>query len=333
MAVELASDGGPPYDSHVYKQFLKNWGVTQRLSSATFPQSNGRAELGVKSGKRLLRANIDSSGSLDRDEVSRALMVYRNTPLQDSHLSPAELLYGRKLKDHLPLLNKEHRPALKWETIRKNREVKMASQLTDRIDISQDTHRPLPPLSPGQHVLIQDGEGKSAKKWGTSGIVTEALPYRQYYVKVDGSNRPRVRNRIHLKPFVPNTSKVTIPSNSTISLPENPGIGPTPIHSSTPTRSDLVIPSFNNTPTNEDPTWLPPTTSPNTTVVQPPRTVPSSSVNTPRVPVNDDTTIPYDVDVTVDQVPPTRKSVRFRQPPQRLTPKMSGKSHVSKSSR
>ena len=119
----MASDGGPPYDSHVYKQFLKNWGVTQRLSSATFPQSNGRAELGVKSGKRLLRANIDSSGSLDRDEVSRALMVYRNTPLQDSHLSPAELLYARKLKDHLPILNKEHRRALKWETIRKHREI------------------------------------------------------------------------------------------------------------------------------------------------------------------------------------------------------------------
>ena len=75
VPVDLASDGGPPFDSFLYKQFLKCWGVSRRLSSAYFPRSNGRAELGVKSGKRLLMANIDSTGSLDKDTVSRALMT------------------------------------------------------------------------------------------------------------------------------------------------------------------------------------------------------------------------------------------------------------------
>ena len=80
---ELTSDGGPPFDSSMYLQFLTHWGVVCRLSSAHYPKGNGRAELGVKSGKRLLMANVDTSGSLNKDEVSRALMTYRNTPLQD----------------------------------------------------------------------------------------------------------------------------------------------------------------------------------------------------------------------------------------------------------
>ena len=327
VAVELASDGGPPYDSNIYKQFLKDWGVTQRLASAHFPQSNGRAELGVKSGKRLLRANISSSGSLDNDKVSRALMAYRNTPLQDYHLSPAELLFGKKLKDHLPLITEQHR-APKWEEIRQNREKDMASRITDRINTSQDTRRPLASLTPGQHVLIQDGAGNSAKKWGSTGIVTESLPYRQYFVKVDGSNRPKLRNRIHLKPYVPIDNSITIPKKSTIHIPEFPET-PQPVHTSTPTRSNIVTPPFVN---NTDPTWRPTTTlaSPNTTVV-PQIPLLSTSNDTPRAPTTNDSTIPYNItNSTIDPPTTTRKSVRFRQQPQRLSPKMKGKSHITK---
>ena len=75
VPVELASDGGPPFDSTAYLRFLKDWGISRRLSSAYFPRSNGRAELGVKSGKRLLMSNLDSTGSLDRNAVSCALMT------------------------------------------------------------------------------------------------------------------------------------------------------------------------------------------------------------------------------------------------------------------
>ena len=104
VPLDLASDGGPPFDSAMYLKFLQDWGILRRLSSAYFPRSNGRAELGVKSGKRMLMANLDVTGSLDKDAVSRALMIYRNTPLQDCGISPAELLYGRKLRDHLTMV-------------------------------------------------------------------------------------------------------------------------------------------------------------------------------------------------------------------------------------
>ena len=99
---ELATDGGPPFNGHEFRQFLVQWGVKHRLSSAHFAQSNGRAELAVKSMKRLLRDNVGPGGKLDTPGVSRALLQYRNTPVQGVGMSPGYMLYGRVMRDALP---------------------------------------------------------------------------------------------------------------------------------------------------------------------------------------------------------------------------------------
>ncbi len=54
---ELSSDGGPPFKSSTFTQFLKDWAVKHRLSSAAYSQSNGRAELAVKTAKRIIIGN------------------------------------------------------------------------------------------------------------------------------------------------------------------------------------------------------------------------------------------------------------------------------------
>ena len=36
--------------------------------------------------------------------LARALLQYRNTPLQDLKLSPAQILYGRELRDCMPMV-------------------------------------------------------------------------------------------------------------------------------------------------------------------------------------------------------------------------------------
>ena len=73
---ELSSDGGPPFQAFEYDSFLSNWGIRKRLSAAYFAQSNGRAELAVKSAKRILADNVDNSGRLNSDRVARALLVH-----------------------------------------------------------------------------------------------------------------------------------------------------------------------------------------------------------------------------------------------------------------
>ena len=62
-------------------EFLQNWGVKARLSSAQYPQSNGRAETAVKTAKRIIKTNAGGGGTLDTDRASLALLQYLNTPL------------------------------------------------------------------------------------------------------------------------------------------------------------------------------------------------------------------------------------------------------------
>ena len=71
------------------QKFLKDYGIKRRLSSVAFAQSNKRAELGVKSMKRLIRENTNREGSLTNDKFHQALMTYRNTPDRDTgHTCP-----------------------------------------------------------------------------------------------------------------------------------------------------------------------------------------------------------------------------------------------------
>ena len=99
---ELSSDGGSEYTSNAFQEFLKSWSE-HRLSSAYNPQSNGRAEVTVKTMKRLLSNNVGTDGSLNSDTVTRAMLQLRNTPEGDSGLSPVQILLGRTLRDTLPL--------------------------------------------------------------------------------------------------------------------------------------------------------------------------------------------------------------------------------------
>ena len=67
------------------------------MSSADYPQSNGRAEAAVKTVKRLLMDNTERGGKVDTDGVAKALLQYRSTPLLGIGFYPAQMLFGRQL--------------------------------------------------------------------------------------------------------------------------------------------------------------------------------------------------------------------------------------------
>ena len=72
---EIASDGGSESIAEESSTFYDMLGVGDYLSSSDFPQGNGRAEVVVKTTKRLLEANIGTEGNLQTASLVRALAV------------------------------------------------------------------------------------------------------------------------------------------------------------------------------------------------------------------------------------------------------------------
>ena len=70
------------------------------MSSPHYPQSNGNAESAVKAMKRLVQ-KASPAGHLDNDIFNAALLEWRNSPNSDG-LSPAEVIFGRQLRELAP---------------------------------------------------------------------------------------------------------------------------------------------------------------------------------------------------------------------------------------
>jgi hypothetical protein len=144
----MSSDGGPQFKSTDFNRFLATWGVQHRLSSAYNPQSNGQAEVAVKSAKRLLRQNIGPGGSLDTDSMLRGLLQLCNTPEISSGLSPAMIMLGKQLKDTLPVMpfgrsmhDSDSVIAEDWKVMWRAKEEAMRDRLGKQVDrLDEKTH-------------------------------------------------------------------------------------------------------------------------------------------------------------------------------------------------
>ena len=112
---ELATDGASVFTGGLTQAFLRQWGVRHRLSSVANPHSNCRAEIAVKQAKRILTDNIDESGKLDKDSFHKALLSYRNTPDQFTKVSPAKSVFGRDIRDGIPMLKGSYSPHEAWK--------------------------------------------------------------------------------------------------------------------------------------------------------------------------------------------------------------------------
>ena len=205
---ELSSDGGPEFIANATDDFLSRWGVVHRLSSAYYPQSNGRAEVAVKTTKRLLRSNTGPSGSLDTDRFLRAMMQLRNTPDPDCNISPAEIVFGRPIRDafafsnRLPTFNNQHIRPL-WREAWSLKESALRDRFHRSAENANRQSRELPALQIGDRCYIQNQAGNYPKRWDRSGTIVEVHGHHSYTVKVDGSGRLSRRNRKYLKRFTP----------------------------------------------------------------------------------------------------------------------------------
>ena len=195
---KLFSDGGLPFQASDVKEFLARWKVDHVTSSASYPQGNGRAELAVKTAKRILRNNT-SNGSLNCDKASRALLQFRNTPIKHVGLSPAQLLFHRNIRDGIPVDPECLRPNKLWVIAAQKREEAFAERNRSLISKYNRSTRELPVLGNGTDVSIQDSDRD--KRWSRFGVIVDRCD-RKYLIRMHGSGRVVSRNRRFIKPVV-----------------------------------------------------------------------------------------------------------------------------------
>ena len=128
IPVTVTSDGASIFTSKLLEDFFERWGVVHRVATAYHPRANKRSEVGVKSAKRLVRGNMGQDGSLHTDQFVRALLAHRNTPCPISGLSPAQIIFGRVLRDFLPLQPGKFMPRNEWRQAAQEREAMYAKR-------------------------------------------------------------------------------------------------------------------------------------------------------------------------------------------------------------
>ena len=246
---ELSSDGGPEFRAGCTEAFFRLWGVRHRVSLAHFLQSNGRAEVAVKSAKHLLMSNTSPTDSLDHDRFLRAMLQLRKTPDPDCNISPAQIVFGRPLRDTLSFVNRlgkfsNHNVRPLWRQAWAAKEGPLRSWISRTTESLKEHSRP---LALGERVFIQNQQGTSPNKWDRSGIVVESSGHDQYRVKVDASGRLTSRNRRFLRVYTPATPSIEL-------IPMVPHSSPTTVHASVPPPPP---PRGSRPPSIDAPTTLP----------------------------------------------------------------------------
>ena len=199
------SDNGPCYSSQEFKFFMQNWLIKHRTSSPHYPQSNGLAESMVKVSKNLIEKAV-------RQDLpwNQLLLDYRCTPISSEIPSPAEILFGRKLRSSISILPSQ----VMNDRISKQRELivkKEGKFYTNRIKAL--------PFEAGQNVWLQNSD---SRKYEEAVIREKCREPNSYMVQIPATGQCFRRNSNFIKPRQSEQKPVSTELQLTIVLPEIP---------------------------------------------------------------------------------------------------------------
>lgn len=98
---KIRTDNGPPFNSELFDRWCRTIGMHHRKIMPYWPKANGEAERFMRTIEKAVRTAAIEKGSW-KQQLYRFLRQYRATPHSTTGTSPAELLYGRKLRTELP---------------------------------------------------------------------------------------------------------------------------------------------------------------------------------------------------------------------------------------
>lgn len=103
----LTSDNGPQFIAAEFAEYIEREGIRHHKNTAKWPQANGEVER--QNNSLLKRLQIADAEKKDwKRELRTYLTAYRGIPHPTTGMSPAELLFGRKVRTKLPELRDVH---------------------------------------------------------------------------------------------------------------------------------------------------------------------------------------------------------------------------------
>ena len=106
LPLSIRSDNGPPFNSAGWIQFCKANGILAEFSTPGFPQQNGLVERYMQLINKSLSIAFETAG--DQEEcLSETIAAHNAAVHRVTGVEPEVLLFGRRIRRKLPLLNPE----------------------------------------------------------------------------------------------------------------------------------------------------------------------------------------------------------------------------------
>jgi len=124
----------------------------------------------------------------NKDDIQAGLIAIRNTPLQCGS-SPAQLLLGRPLQEHLPGLYNTNNQAKFKRNLQKERSKQVNyHDKHSKVNTTSNDYRK------GQKVRVQDHR---SHEWSKTGVIIDKVAPRSYNIKINDGITLR-RNSKHI---------------------------------------------------------------------------------------------------------------------------------------
>ena len=190
---KMTTDNGPPYFSDNLQTYAKHMGFALTPVTPEDPQSNGFVENFVKSICKVVHT-ASAEGKNPKEELSSFLLQYRATPHATTERTPAELLFGRKIKTKLPRL-----PSLEKDTpeVAKTREIhdekkRKQKQHFDKKHKARPKH-----IKPGDRVLLKQKKTTTDPPYNPKPYTITKVHGNQ--LTMDNGTHTRVRDKNNVK--------------------------------------------------------------------------------------------------------------------------------------
>ena len=181
LPVTLTTDNGPQFISKEFKDYMESKGIDHRFVTPLWPQANGEVERQNRSILKFLKI-CQAEGKNFKQELRGFLVAYRTTPQATTGVSPADMLYGRKVRTKLPEIREVE---LDSEVRDRDNEMKMRGKLYsdkrrgaverdihvgDEVLLEQKkTNKLSTPYSPDPYKVIERS-GNSVKVQSSEGV-------------------------------------------------------------------------------------------------------------------------------------------------------------------